>query len=423
MPHKPHHTRKHAQWSASATARNWLCPGNLAFAADVTLPPESKAAAWGTACHEVAEKLLTRKLVAIGDEIETDRHVFYVDQDMLDCAYVYVDYIRERITNGYDLLAIEKEFSLAGLGLPMDIGGTADCVLYHPHMKVIEIVDLKTGKGNAVEAIENPQERLYALGVLVSMDLTSTPVDSIQTTIVQPRFAHANGPVRSETVALGELMDWTIDLAPRVNMAAEALKSYARVRNVPEDLDDWVNKYLVPGEEQCQFCPAAGSCPALRRNALEIAGAWQDDKGTIHFKSNLFPDNSPESVEMDLDMFEHLEGWVRERRALAHEMASQGHRFDHWSLVEKIGHRKFSGATEADNVRAIMDRLPLDDSQMYDRKLKSPAGFEREIGKAAVEAHLADLIIRPVTGTDLIKTSNTARTPVPSVIELLQKGE
>lgn len=416
---RKHHTRKHAQWSASSTERNWLCPGNLAVSEDITRPPESKAAAWGTACHEVAEKLLGKRIVAIGDEIETDRHVFYVDQEMLDCAYAYVDYIRAQMVDGYDLLAVEKEFSLSEMSLPMEIGGTADCVLYNPFISRLEIVDLKTGKGHAVSATENPQERLYALGVVASLDLHKTPVTEVVTTIVQPRLPHREGTIRSELFHIADLMDWTIDLVPRVSLAAEALKTYARARDNAVILDDWVDQYLQPGEVQCTFCPAAGGCPALRRNALEIAGAYRTDSGDIRFKSNLFRENSPEAIEADLDMFEHLEAWVRERRALAHTMATQGHQFDHWSLVEKIGHRKFSGANEAAIVNSIRSRLPLDDSQLYERKLKSPAGIEREIGKAAVEAHLADLIVRPVTGTDLIRNTNTVRKPAPTVTDLL----
>ena len=156
---RKHKDRKHAKWSASSTARNWLCAGNLALAEDVVARPESKAAAWGTACHEVSEKMLRKEPVELGDEIETERHIFYVDQEMMDCAWVYVDYIRERLKDGFDLYAVEKEFSLKSLNLPMDISGTADAVLYNINQEVLEIVDLKTGKGNYVDAIGNPQER------------------------------------------------------------------------------------------------------------------------------------------------------------------------------------------------------------------------------------------------------------------------
>lgn len=419
---KKHSDRKHAQWSASSTERNWLCPGNIALAQDVVKAPESKPASWGTACHEVSEKLLTHKPIAIGDEIETERHIHYVDQEMMDCAYVYVDYIRHRLTEGYDLFAVEKEFSLKSLKLPIDIGGTADAVLYNQFLKCLEIVDLKTGKGNVVDAIENPQERLYALGVLVSIDLKGMPVELIQTTIVQPRFPHKDGTIRSEEMHIADLMDWTIDLDPRVRLAAEALAAYAIARSNTVLMDNWVENYLVPGEAQCHFCPASGGCPALRKRALEIAGAWQDDSG-IHFKSNIFAENSVEAVEADLDLFEHLEGWIRERRSLAHEMASQGHSFDHHTLVQKMGHRKFDGKNEGDIVAKIRARVPIDDVNLFDTKLKSPAGLEKAIGKKAVENHLSDLIVRPVTGTDLIRTSNTGRTAAATVADLLEDLE
>jgi len=407
--------RTHAQWSASATARNWLCPGNLALAFDIVAPPESKPAAWGTACHEVAERLLKLDVpVDIGDEIETDRHIFYIDQEMLDCANVYFDYIHSRMTEGFDLHAVEQKFDLADLGLPMEIGGTADCVLYSPVEKGLEIVDLKTGKGKMVEATNNAQGRLYALGVLVSLNLKSMPVKWVQTTIVQPRLPHRDGIIRSETLHVSELMDWTIDLDVKVRDAADALMSYATAKGNTVVMDEWAETFLEPGEEQCTFGPAAGGCPALRKRALEIAG---EDEGT--FKSNVFAINSIEAVEADLDMLEHLESWVRDRRALAHEMASRGMKFDHWTLVEKIGHRKFVGKDTGEIVTSIRDRIPLSDEQLFDRKLKSPAGIEREIGRHAVEEHLGDIIIRPVTGTDLIRNSNAERTPALSVADRL----
>lgn len=412
-----HKARKHAQWSASATERNWLCPGNLAIGEDVPARPEGKAAAWGTVCHEVAEKLLTKQPVEVGFEHETERHIFYVDQEMLDCAWVYVDYIRDRMKAGFNLHAVEKEFSLKSLALPMDIGGTADAVLHNPFEKVLEIVDLKTGKGGFVHAVGNPQERLYALGVLATLNLNSMPVKTVMTTIVQPRYAGSEA-VRSDSFHVAELMDWTIDLVPRVTLAAEALKTYATARENTVLLDSWVETFLHPGEVQCTWCPAAGGCPALRKRALEIAG--QDG---VTYKPNTFVQNSVEAVENDLDMMEQLENWIRERRALAHEMAVQGTRFDHHVLVDKIGHRKFVGTSEADIVAKIRERIPIEREHLYDQKLKSPAGLEKAIGKKAVESHLADLIIRPVTGTDLIRTTLTSRTAAATVADLIQELE
>jgi hypothetical protein len=148
---------------------------------------------------------------------------------------------------------------------------------------------------------------------------------------------------------------------------------------------------------------------------MAISGAWRDDSG-VHFKSNQFKQNSVEDVEADLDMLETLEGWIRERRALAHEMAVQGYKFDHHTLVEKIGNRAYVVPPEQvpAAIRAI---IPISDEQLFDLKVKSPAGLERSIGKATVRDFLSDLIHRPVTGTDLIRSSQTTRETVPSLVD------
>lgn len=411
-----HKDRSHAQWSASSTERNWLCPGNLALVQDIVSMPESKAAAWGTACHEVSEAELKGKPLEIGAKIETERHVFYVDQEMLDVSAVYTGYIRKRCAeDGYSIYAIEQKFDLGSLGLGMDAGGTCDCILYNPSTEDLEVVDLKTGKGKLVEAIGNPQERFYGVGALLQMDFDPTPVASVTTTIVQPRCQHRDGVIRSETILLAVLMDWLIDLDDKVRTAANALKLYTAARDNTVAMDTWAETYLNVGEVQCTYCPAAGACPALRRNAMAISGAWRDDSG-VHFKSNQFRQNTVEDVEADLDMLDTLETWIRERRSLAHEMAAQGMQFDHHVLVEKIGHRKFTldGVALVD---AIRERMPISDQQLFDLKVKSPAGLERSVGKATVATMLDDLIIRPVTGTDLIRSTQTQRTTVPSLVD------
>jgi hypothetical protein len=418
MPKKTggHKDRLHAQWSASSTHRNWLCPGNLALVQDVVRPPENKAAAWGTACHEVAEEYLRHGTwVPTGFKIETERFVFYVDQEMLDVAAAYTGYIEARLQQGFSVYAIEQQFDLKSLQLGMEAGGTADTVLYNPNSEELEIVDLKTGKGGFVDAKGNPQERFYGLGVLLGFDFDPTPVSTVRTTIVQPRFPHADGTIRSELISLGELMDWVIDLDDKVRTAAKALAAYSAARGNAVEMDAWVDAFLVPGEIQCTFCPAAGACPALRRQAMEIAGAWEDDSG-VHYKSNQFAINTVESVELDLDRLEQLEAWIRERRALAHEMAVQGHAFDHWHLVEKIGHRKFN-KPEADIVAEIKATIPVSDDQLYDRKLKSPAGLERSLGKQTVANFFDGLIERPVTGTDLIRSTHVGRTTAATLVD------
>jgi hypothetical protein len=350
-----------------------------------------------------------------GARIETERHVFYVDSEMLEVSRVYTDYINARRKAGYSVYAVEENFDLGVLGLGMEAGGTCDCILYNPTTEDLEVVDLKTGKGLVVEVKGNPQERFYAVGALLGMDQDPTPVATVTTTIVQPRAQHRDGIIRSETMPMAALMDWLIDLDAKIRTAAAAIKLYGAARDNTVAMDTWVDTYLHVGEVQCTYCPAAGACPALRRNAMAISGAWRDDSG-VHFKSNQFKQNSVEDVEADLDMLETLEGWIRERRALAHEMAVQGYKFDHHTLVEKIGNRAYVVPPEQvpAAIRAI---IPISDEQLFDLKVKSPAGLERSIGKATVRDFLSDLIHRPVTGTDLIRSSQTTRETVPSLVD------
>ena len=62
-----HHTRTHAAWAASATARNTTCAGAMAMATLAGPEVESGTAAWGTATHQLAQKCF--ELDTSGDRV------------------------------------------------------------------------------------------------------------------------------------------------------------------------------------------------------------------------------------------------------------------------------------------------------------------------------------------------------------------
>ena len=160
-----HADRGHARWSASASARNFACPGALALIEHLGVEDkESEAAAWGTVCHQVAEKCLRSGANAsahIGTTERTESFSFTFDEEMADCTQVFLSYVRGRLaeyaeaeanmnTGGCDVpatLLIEQRFDLAPINPPFEAGGTGDAVLLFPAWGLIEIVDLKTGKG------------------------------------------------------------------------------------------------------------------------------------------------------------------------------------------------------------------------------------------------------------------------------------
>ena len=208
-----HAARGHSRWSASASARNFACPGALALIeASGVEDRESEAAAWGTVCHQIAERCLRSGADAaahIGETVKTENFTFRFDDEMAECTQVFLEYVRGRLdeyladTSIVDwddpnatppaTLLVEQYFDLSTpLGLPIEAGGTGDAVLLFPAWNMVEVVDLKTGK-KWVDAEGNPQTRHYGLGAALS---NKGGWSKIRTTIVQPRVG--DNCVRSE---------------------------------------------------------------------------------------------------------------------------------------------------------------------------------------------------------------------------------
>jgi hypothetical protein len=401
--------KAHSKWAASASARNLICAGNIALLEGLPHIPSGYPAKWGTVCHGIVERCLNNGSEAsayIGEVIDEEGTVFVIDEEFVECATVYTDYVRARMAEGFILQGVEIMFDLGKLGARMEAGGTADTVLYHPELQELEVPDLKTGKGVLVEVLGNAQARFYAVGTVIAFPLLK--VKTFRSTIVQPRVPHRHGRIRSEVLDVVDMHDWAVGLVEGINKSQDALDAFHAASGNSVLLDQWADIHLVAGE-QCTFCPAAGGCPKLRKLAMEASGA-DFEGGAPRFKSNRLADNAPAVVERDLDLIPLLEEWIKGRRALAHTMAENGTQFDHYEMMEKIGNRKFAGATTGEIVKAIRARIHITNEQLFDEpKLKSPAGLERAIGKKVVADNLADLIIRPVTGTDLVHTgaSNT----------------
>lgn len=179
-------------------------------------------------------------------------------------------------------------------------------------------------------------------------------------------------------------------------------------------LDEWSDKWLRPGK--CTFCPVEGSCPALRKQALDVAALWFDDMSEPRIGNSAL-ETDPESVARDLDMIPMLEDWIKARRALAHTMAEQGQKLpcadgEEYYLADKIGNRKWTDETA---LAAAMGKAGLSDDDIYaEPKLKSPAALEKVLG-AKRKALIEPFVERPVTGTNLVRSDKTSRPPAKTV--------
>lgn len=414
-----HAGREHAQWSASSTERNWHCPGAMALTMDL---PEttSDAADWGTCAHEIAELCLRDDVDAvtfIGTTRKGKRHEFEVDEEMAETAQMYVDYCRSRrdeykaATGKNALIFIEERFTLEALNPPFEAGGTGDFVIIFPEWEMLEVVDLKGGRGVVVEAKGNPQGRSYGLGAVLKHP--KARIRTVKVTIVQPRAGHKDGRIRSEEIDMADLIEWTTDLIDAMHRSAQALADYEKVGETVSKAE-WNSAHLSAGP-WCKFCKAAGFCPALESRALDAAGVWFDDLDQPRLTNS--PDAmSPEKLAATLDMLDMIGEWINAVRAYAHAQAESGVEIPGYQLVEKIGNRAWKADLTATDIEALFRGIGKDPGLAYaPAKLASPAQVEKALGVKA-KILLTDLVERPVRGTNLVAATKTTRpAATPSV--------
>lgn len=407
-----HGARAHATWSASASDRRWACAGSLAMEMDAPADRESFAAAWGTACHQVADKCLRGggdALDYLGTTEATKEHQIPVDEEVCETAQEFIDYVRDRgshysiETGDTATLLVEQKFSLAPIKPPFDAGGTGDAVLLFPKWGLVEIVDLKGGRGIVVEALGNKQLRTYALGALLA---NPGRWEAVQSTIVQPRAPHPDGRIRSETIDVAELMDWASDLKDAMDDAADAV-------NCRGADSTWDERFLAAGDH-CTFCKAKVGCPALQSKALEAAHTHFSPEG------GMTTPPPPESLGMDqvvriLDAADMIQNWLNAVRGYAQEQAELGRDVTDgthsYVLTPKQARRKWK---DEDGLAAeLAKRAGLEAADFYgEPKLLTPAQAEKVIGKTEAKAVLDGLVEKTSSGFNLTRSDKTTRAAV-----------
>lgn len=407
-----HGARDHSVWSASASARNFACPGALRLTHGLP-SPESEASAWGTACHQVSEKCLRTgvdAVVFLGTTETTKSHKIEVDDELAETAQVYVDYVRGRrldYAHEPDIaddspppLHVEQRFDLARINPPFEAGGTGDAVIYFPRWKLLEIVDLKGGRGVVVEAEGNKQLRTYALGaMLANPDLD---VETITATIVQPRAPHKDGRIRSETFHVADLMEWTADLLDAMTASKRAYIDFDIRKR-----EQWSDLFLNPGNHCAStFCPARATCPAVQKASFDAVGLWFDDVTDAPHLHNTPDSLMPEQMSALLDAADMVEGYLNAVRAYAHSQAEAGVKIPNYDLYPKQARRKFKEGVTAQTLAEKTGRAP--DEFLGAPKLLTPAQADKVLGKD--KDKISGLWSAESSGTNLCRNDRTTRT-------------
>jgi len=358
----------HAKLSPSAAERWCVCPGSVVLSDG--LPERTSAfAEEGTEAHWVAEQILNRRPVK-------------ADPNMLQFVQTYTDYVEELYREGEVKLIEQKVEAVDGCW------GTADAIVWQPATATLHIVDLKYGAGVGVEVSNNLQLKIYALAALRT---TKFKAKTVVATIVQPRFPHPDGPIRSKEYDVVDLIDFHADLmdaVKRVELARLHSKPGA-VFVVPDPSWTWYDEYLHPSEKGCRWCLAAPTCPKLKTKSQELAK--QVFAAGVQY--------SPEALAHTLDMLPVLEGWIKNVREFAYEEAEKGNAIPGYKLVEKRATRKWRDESAA--VMAL-DGAGIDP---YEKKIISPAVAEKALGKAD-RALLDELTVKESSGHTLVHDSD-----------------
>lgn len=370
----------HSPIGASVCHRFWECPGSVELIKKTPLQPTSRPAAEGTVAHMIGDTYLNAfksnksgralgLLSMIGTTTMEDDHEIEITEEMIEAVSTYINTIRkevDKIGTNPSFLSVEEQFQL---DVDPEAWGRNDASLYIP-FEELHIWDYKHGKGVVVEVPWNKQLMYYALGALQGKE-----VQRVVTHIVQPRAYHPDGPIRSFTYTMTDLKAFEIGLKVAIKKTREP------------------NAEVKSGKH-CRFCPAISFCPALKKEANQIA-----EKTFDVVKANEF--NVDDMLKF-LDMKDRVKEFFEKVIGYLTSEAERGVDIPGHKLVRTRTHRRWKSET-----RVISKfRGELGDKMFAPSKLKTPAQLEKLLKKG----ELAGYMEKPEGGLVLVPDSDNRET-------------
>lgn len=384
MSEQINHTgRAHALLSPSGSHRWMHCTPSARL--EENLPDStSSAAEEGTVAHELAEYALDAYMkgeyTPLLDDLPTPKHIAanqYYSPEMDKYVTDYVCYVCDL----YELeekaeMSIERKFDLTSY-VP-ECFGSCDCDIVGT--KVLNIIDLKYGKGVQVDAKDNSQLMMYALGVLRTLSpKRQAEIETVRMHIAQVRLG--NYSVFEMTAR--DLTHWGIHV-----LRPTAEKAFSGQGNT------------VVGSH-CKFCKFKAQCRAQR-------DALVGDFETLGDTKALSLDEIADLLTK-VDMYSD---WLSSVKSHALSEALAGKNLKGWKLVEGRSVRTIKDEAKA---IGILVGMGFTAEELTNHKLKGIGDLEKKVGKKALAINLGDLIMKPKGAPTLALESDKREAIQPTI--------
>ena len=356
---------KHAKLSASS-AHRWMNCNPSANLEREFADKSSEAAAEGSAAHALCEhklrKALKQRSTRPTSKYDSDEMEMYTDS-YLEFVLEQIEIAKQHCADPFVLIEQRLDFSCY---VP-DGFGTGDCLIVAD--KLLHIIDFKYGLGVLVDAEDNPQMMLYALGALRLFDALYD-IDTVSMTIFQPRREN----VSTWTISVSELEEWAEKtLRPKAELAFKGEGEFN------------------PGP-WCTFCKAAVKCRARAEEKLALA----------QYEFAKPPLLTDEEIEDILSRLDDLAKWANEIATYAQDAAiNHGKEWNGYKLVEGRSNRKYT-----DESAVIAAATAAGYRDIFKKSLIPITEMEKLMGKKTFAEVLGGLVIKPQGKPTLVPASD-----------------
>lgn len=372
----PTEHRAHAICSASGSGKWLVCTPSARL--EEGFPDEGSAfASEGTLAHEAFDAML--RCYLNGNDDAAVAHAMAIiatlPEGMLDHVQEAFDRGVKLIIDAYarcpdPVILAEKRLDYSRW-VPEGFG-KGDLVIITDDL--VDVADLKYGKGVLVPAQGNSQMRLYGLGAYNELSHLY-PIKRVRMHVFQPRLDNWG----SEELSVEELLTWAEDVVvPKAKLAFAG------------------EGEMVAGDHcHSSFCRARFTCPERDKARRELA----ETSFSLQPPAAL----TVQQMAQVLSRADQVIRWLSDVKEWAFQQAEKGNPVPGFKLVEGRSNRKYRSEEEIINLLNV-EGIP--EALVYKRNLIGITEMEKLLGKKKFAEVLGNAIEKPQGKPTLVPESD-----------------